>query len=215
MEIATIGFTQSSAERFFERLKRARVERLVDIRLSNTSQLAGFTRAGDLAYFLDVICQAGYEHEPRLAPTKELFDGYKKRGSSWESFEQGFLSLMRERRMPDALDRAAFERKTVLLCSEPRPDHSAATRPLPPAARCRVAVRTVGRLCRASVTSIADQHTIHLPVSYPMTATNWPPAAVRTTTSQGGSFQKVSRPKAARARLTSSADSMALVQTGW
>lgn len=121
MEIATIGFTQSSAERFFERLKAARVERLLDIRLNNSSQLAGFAKAGDLEYFLRVICGAGYEHDLRLAPSPELFDAYRKRHGAWSDYERGFRALMEERDIPDALDRSAFARKTVLLCSEPAP----------------------------------------------------------------------------------------------
>jgi uncharacterized protein (DUF488 family) len=123
MVIATIGFTKSTAERFFERLRAAGIERLVDVRLHNTSQLAGFARAGDLAYFLRTICNIAYAHDLRLAPSPELFDGYKKRGGSWESYEQAFLRLMQERDIPAILDREAFARKTVLLCSETEPCH--------------------------------------------------------------------------------------------
>ena len=122
MEIATIGFTQSSAEYFFERLKRAQIERLLDIRLHNASQIAGFAKAGDLAYFLRTICAAEYEHDVRLAPSPELFDRYKKRGAAWESYRHDFLLLMRERSVPEVLDRTRFARKTALLCSEPRPE---------------------------------------------------------------------------------------------
>lgn len=99
------------------------MERLVDIRLHNTSHLAGFAKADDLAYFLRTICDITYEHNLRLAPTPDLFDGYKKHGGSWEEYEQAFQHLMRERDIPAALNRDAFERKTVLLCSEPEPSH--------------------------------------------------------------------------------------------
>jgi len=40
----TIGFTKKNARQFFETLKTAGVKRLVDIRLNNQSQLAGFTK---------------------------------------------------------------------------------------------------------------------------------------------------------------------------
>ena len=122
MEIATIGFTQSSAEHFFERLKRARIERLLDIRLHNASQLAGFAKAGDLAYFLRAICGAEYQHDVRLAPSPELFDRYKKQRLAWAAYEHDFVALMRERWMPEVLDRSRFARKTALLCSESRPE---------------------------------------------------------------------------------------------
>ena len=122
MQIATIGFTRSSAEDFFERLKNARVERLLDIRLNNVSQLAGFAKSRDLAYFLKVICGADYEHDQRLAPTQELLDRYRKQRGGWAEYEREFLQLMHERKIPLTLDRATFARKTVLLCSEARPE---------------------------------------------------------------------------------------------
>ncbi len=122
MQIATIGFTRSSAEDFFERLKNARVERLLDIRLNNVSQLAGFAKSRDLAYFLKVICGAEYEHDPRLAPTRELLDRYRKQRGGWAEYEREFLQLMHEREIPLTLDRATFARKTALLCSEFGPE---------------------------------------------------------------------------------------------
>ena len=79
MEIFTIGFTQSSAEHFFGRIKQAGVKRLLDVRLNNRSQLAGFAKQNDLKYFLRQLCDADYEHEPRLAPDKEILDAYKKK----------------------------------------------------------------------------------------------------------------------------------------
>jgi uncharacterized protein (DUF488 family) len=122
MEIYTIGFTQTTAESFFGRLKRAGVGRLLDVRLNNSSQLAGFAKARDLPYFLRELIGAAYEHEPLLAPTKELLDDYKKQGGSWEDYERGFLALMAERRIEDALDRESFATPTALLCSEAGPE---------------------------------------------------------------------------------------------
>ena len=85
MEVYTIGFTKKTAAEFFEALRRAGIKRLVDVRLNNTSQLAGFTKREDLAYFLREICGAEYFHEPLLAATPELFDRYKKRGRAGRS----------------------------------------------------------------------------------------------------------------------------------
>ena len=71
MEIYTIGFTKRTAEQFFGPLKQAGIRRLVDVRLNNRSQLAGFTKVGDLPYLLRTICDADYRHEPLLAPSQE------------------------------------------------------------------------------------------------------------------------------------------------
>jgi len=95
----------------------------MDIRLNNTSQLAAFAKRDDLAYFLDAICGAEYLHEPLLAPTQEILDAYKKRKGDWDAYEREFLTLMRERKIESKLDRAQFAASTVLLCSEPTPEH--------------------------------------------------------------------------------------------
>ena len=119
MEIYSIGFTQKSASEFFGTLKSHAIERLLDVRLNNTSQLAGFAKQADLAWFLGEICGAAYEHEPLLAPTQELLDAFKKHKGSWDVYEQSFLSLMKERKIESAIDRESFAKRTVLLCSEP------------------------------------------------------------------------------------------------
>jgi uncharacterized protein (DUF488 family) len=123
MEIYSIGFTQKSASQFFGALKAHGIERLLDVRLNNTSQLAAFAKQADLAYFLREICGAAYEHEPLLAPTQEMLDAYKKRKGGWEAYEDAFLALMRARKIESALDKGSFARKTVLLCSEPTAEH--------------------------------------------------------------------------------------------
>lgn len=124
MEIFTIGFTRTSAEGFFGRLKSHRIERLLDVRLNNRSQLAGFAKRDDLAYFLRELIGARYEHEPMLAPSREILDAYKKTGDiSWPEYEERFLRLMHERHIEDELSRPEFERRTVLLCSEATPEH--------------------------------------------------------------------------------------------
>ena len=123
MEIYSIGFTQKSASEFFGTLKAHGIERLLDVRLNNTSQLAAFAKQADLAYFLREICGAEYEHEPLLAPTQEILDAYKKHKGSWDAYEQAFLALMQARNIESTIDKESFARKTVLLCSEPTAEH--------------------------------------------------------------------------------------------
>jgi uncharacterized protein (DUF488 family) len=119
MELFTIGFTRKTAEQFFDSLRRAGVERLIDIRRSNSSQLAGFTKREDLAYFLRELCGAAYVHEPLLAPTQELLDRYRSHRVTWQEYELEFLHLMRQRRVEDRLDRESLAARSMLLCSEP------------------------------------------------------------------------------------------------
>ena len=123
MEVYTIGFTQKSAAQFFDTLKRAGIKRLLDVRLNNVSQLAGFSKRDDLAYFLQEICGADYVHEPLLAPTQELLDAYKKQKGDWAEYERRFLALMAERRIETTFDRRLLAGPTVLLCSEPAAEH--------------------------------------------------------------------------------------------
>ncbi|MFI4991128.1 MAG: DUF488 family protein [Solirubrobacterales bacterium] len=123
MEIYTIGFTQTTAERFFKRLADVGIGRLLDVRLNNTSQLAGFAKAKDLPFFLSELVGAGYEHEPLLAPTQELLDEYKKRGGDWPTYEARFLELMRRRQIELALAPSDFQTPTALLCSEATAEH--------------------------------------------------------------------------------------------
>lgn len=119
MEIFTIGFTQRSAREFFGALKQAGVKRLLDVRLNNSSQLAGFSKRDDLSYFLREICNAEYHHVPLLAPTQDLLDAYKKNGGSWEEYDRRFRALMEERQIENAIPRDTFGVPTALLCSEP------------------------------------------------------------------------------------------------
>jgi len=123
VEIFTIGFTRTTAEDFFGRLKSNRIERLLDVRLNNKSQLAGFAKRDDLAYFLRQLVDAEYEHAPLLAPTQDILDDFKKRKEMpWEEYEDRFLGLMRERQIEDQLRPSEFSRRTVLLCSEDTPE---------------------------------------------------------------------------------------------
>jgi uncharacterized protein (DUF488 family) len=123
MEIYSIGFTQKSAREFFGTLKAYGIERLLDVRLNNTSQLAGFAKQADLAYFLREICGIVYEHEPLLAPTQDILDAFKKRKGDWDVYNDTYLSLIRSRKVESCLSRESFLKKTVLLCSEATPEH--------------------------------------------------------------------------------------------
>ena len=113
MEIYTIGFTKRTAADFFGALRDASIEQVVDVRLNNVSQLAGFTKRDDLAFFLAAICDASYMHEPLLAPSQAILDRYRREGGSWNEYEQAFLGLLSERRIEDTIDRSLFEPNTV------------------------------------------------------------------------------------------------------
>jgi uncharacterized protein (DUF488 family) len=123
VEVYSIGFAQKTAEQFFGLLKSNGIRRLLDVRLNNSSQLAGFTKRDNLAYFLKEICGADYFHDPSLAPTQEMLDAYKKSKGSWDEYESSFRGLLVERRVEETLDRALFQVPTTLLCSEPSPEH--------------------------------------------------------------------------------------------
>lgn len=123
MEVYTIGFTQKTAPRFFGLLRNAGIRRLVDVRLNNQSQLAGFTRKNDLPFFLQELCDAEYMHIPMLAPTKEILNAYKKSKGSWKDYEESFLALLASRKVEEQLDHNIFTVPTVLLCSEPTAEH--------------------------------------------------------------------------------------------
>lgn len=123
LRLYTIGFTQKSAERFFALLREHGVERVVDIRLKPGGQLSGFAKGSDLAWLLRRLNNCAYLHLPELAPTPEIFGDYRK-DHDWTRYVRRFETLMEERGIPDALDRAVFEKKvSCLLCSEATPEH--------------------------------------------------------------------------------------------
>jgi uncharacterized protein (DUF488 family) len=122
MKIFTIGFTNKKAQQFFERLSQAGVKRVVDVRLNNVSQLAGFSKRDDLSYFLNAIAGIGYVHVPELAPTQEMLDAYKKHKGGWGSYEREFLQLMARRQIESSLSHDLVD-QACLLCSEDKPHH--------------------------------------------------------------------------------------------
>ena len=122
MNVFTIGFTEKTAKRFFELIRSSGVKRVVDVRLNNTGQLAGFSKQADLAYFLREICQVEYIHVPELAPTKDILDVYKKHGGAWSVYEAEFLNLMERRRIDQSVAKDIVD-QGCLLCSENKPHH--------------------------------------------------------------------------------------------
>ena len=122
MRLYTIGFTKKSAETFFTRLQTAGVRKVIDVRLNNNSQLAGFSKRDDLAYFLRTIGGIGYAHSLPLAPTAELLDRYKKVDRDWPAYERDFRTLIADRHIERTLDRADLD-GACLLCSEDKPHH--------------------------------------------------------------------------------------------
>jgi len=122
MTLYTIGFTKKNAAQFFGLLQTHGVRRLVDIRLRPSSQLSGFARRDDLAYFLPNLIGCEYHHNDLLAPTAEILNTYHATGD-WEAYVARFEALMDERGVPFSLDRASFEETpSCLLCSEPTPE---------------------------------------------------------------------------------------------
>jgi len=120
MKINTIGFTKKNAQTFFNFIKNENVSTLVDVRLNNVSQLAGYAKRDDLKFFLKELCDTDYLHIPDLAPTKELLNGYKKGGMSWERYEDNFLNLMAQRNIERIL-KPTLLNNSCLLCSEHEP----------------------------------------------------------------------------------------------
>ncbi|REJ43077.1 MAG: DUF488 domain-containing protein [Microcystis flos-aquae TF09] len=120
INLFTIGFTQKTAQKFFDDLQKAGVKRVIDTRLNNVSQLAGFSKKADLEYFLKVIGGIEYVHVLDLAPTQDILDEYKKKRVDWTIYEQKFRQLISSRRIetkvsPDVINNAC------LLCSEAKP----------------------------------------------------------------------------------------------
>ncbi len=122
IQLFTIGFTKKTAQQFFETLINAGVQTLIDARLNNSSQLAGFAKRKDLEYFLKTIGQINYVHQLELAPTKDILDTYKKNGGDWQLYEQQFNKLMGDRNIESQFKPEQFH-QSCLLCSEATPDH--------------------------------------------------------------------------------------------
>ena len=121
MKVYTIGFTKKSASDFFGLLRESGAGRVVDVRLNNVSQLAGFAKRNDLEYFLKKICRMQYVHLPDLAPTSEMLAAYRKGDIDWQVYEREFLALMDERGIANDKTKKMIA-NACLLCSEDKPE---------------------------------------------------------------------------------------------
>lgn len=121
LDLFTIGYTKTTAEHFFDRLARAGVQRLIDIRISNKSQLSGFAKAPDLAFFLGRLVNIAYRFEPLLAPPLETMKAYREGTLTWQDYPKEYLTLLAERQVDSKLEPETFD-KACLLCSEAKPD---------------------------------------------------------------------------------------------
>lgn len=122
IQLFTIGFTQTKAEQFFKLLRNAGVKQIVDVRLNNTSQLAGFAKKDDLRFFLQEVVGIGYVHIPELSPTQDILDAFKKHKGSWSVYEQEFNALMAKRGIEKIISQDTVD-LGCLLCSEKKPHH--------------------------------------------------------------------------------------------
>jgi uncharacterized protein (DUF488 family) len=122
MRLYTVGFTKKTARDFFELLMRNHVKRVIDIRLNNKSQLAGFAKGEDLAYLLPKVAGIDYIYMPDFAPTKELLDGYRDGKVAWDEYEVEYLRILEERDIKKNIDWSRFD-GACLLCSEETADN--------------------------------------------------------------------------------------------
>lgn len=120
MTLFTIGFTKTTAEQFFGRLRRAEVKTVLDTRLHRGGQLSGFAKFPDLPYFLRELAGCRYDAAPALAPTEDLIAAYRDRRLDWDAYAEGYRALLRERRPERDLEPAQLE-GACLLCSEHAP----------------------------------------------------------------------------------------------
>lgn len=98
------------------------MKRVIDTRLNNVSQLAGFAKKADLEFFLKKIGDIEYIHSIDLAPTQDMLDEYKKKKGDWSVYEGKFTQLIAKRQIekrifPELINDAC------LLCSEAKPHH--------------------------------------------------------------------------------------------
>ena len=121
MKVFTIGFTKKAAWEFFGLLRGSGAGTLVDTRLRNRSQLAGFAKRDDLEFFVRELCGMSYRHELQLAPTETSLRSYQNGEAPWTEYSDHYLDLLAERKVSETLNRAEFD-NAVLLCSEANPD---------------------------------------------------------------------------------------------
>lgn len=121
IKLYTIGFTGKPAEKFFDLLRNADVDKIVDTRINNVSQLAGFAKGADLKFFVREIGNMSYEHNIDFAPTKELLSKYRDKKLTWVEYEEEYLNLLDMRKIAHKTDIEKLHRN-CLLCSEHTPE---------------------------------------------------------------------------------------------
>lgn len=121
--IYTIGYKAKSLETFINQLRQASVDAVIDIRLRNTSHLAGYTKRDTLQFLLREGFSIAYEHHPELAPTPEILDSYRA-DKDWAAYVTSFLPLLKER-AAGQVGREILGRYSApcLLCAEPTAEH--------------------------------------------------------------------------------------------
>ena len=123
-KVCTIGFTKKTAKQFFSILTKNNIDAVVDIRLNNSSQLAGFSKYPDIEFFLEKICNTGYKHDLHFAPKDSTLTRYKKKQISWDEYEKEFAQTMMERKITEYIKaNYSSEGSICLLCSEPTPEN--------------------------------------------------------------------------------------------
>jgi uncharacterized protein (DUF488 family) len=121
IKLYTIGFTGKSAEQFFTLLQNSKVQRLVDTRINNVSQLAGYAKAADLAFFTKTIAHADYMHNIDFAPTKDLLADYRNKKLTWTAYENEYFNLLDRRKIANKINIEELH-QNCLLCSEHTPE---------------------------------------------------------------------------------------------
>ena len=123
-KIFTIGFTKKTAEEFFTCLENNHVEKIVDVRLFNKSQLLGFTKYPDIEYFLRNLCNINYVHDLQFAPSKRILEAYQKKYIDWQGYERAFSELMTTNNIDDyILKNYADADNICLMCTEVSPEN--------------------------------------------------------------------------------------------
>ena len=121
IKLYTIGFTGKPAEKFFNLLTSSGVKKIVDTRINNVSQLAGFAKGSDLKFFAKEIGDISYEHNIDFAPTKELLTRYRNKKMTWKEYETEYLNLLDMRKVASKTDIGKLH-ENCLLCSEHTPE---------------------------------------------------------------------------------------------
>ncbi len=121
-EVCTIGFAKKSLKGFVELLQINHVRHLIDTRLNNTSQLAGFAKRDDLQYVMKLV-DIKYSHQLQLAPESQMLEDYKKKRINWSEYEEQYLTLLKKRKVEQEIEKLLGDGKPCFLCSEDKPHY--------------------------------------------------------------------------------------------